>query len=397
MRDYHKIWVALILTWTAIYGVRTVFSPAIPDIMRDLSLNYALMGLASSAIFYAYLSTQFIAGFLGARFGRKRMLLYGTGITGIGAVLTSLAGGLYALVGYRVLTGFGQGLIFSNDRSIIAHSTPRKSVGLGQGLSFSGTGLGFVLGTSVGGLLVAMLGWRPSFQLIALSAAAAFMAVLFLVREPSSGNEEPEPALRTVRELLGNRDYVVLVLAGIPLHYNFWVLSTWLPTALVEAKMADITFASSITSLIGVAAPLGLISIGKLSDVAYSRGWGEWIVTTLMSILLTGMSALLTLEYVLRSDASLVATTVLLAGFAVWGAWAPFYRIASRLSSGPSSPIAFGFMNGVHFTGSLISPYLTGYLRDIYADFTAGLVIASLTPLITALLFLIPEPERRTG
>lgn len=389
MKGYQKIWVVLMFVWASVYAARVVFSPSIPQIMRDLSLNYALMGLASSAIFYSYFAMQFVAGLLGSRFGRRLMLLYGTGISGIGVLLTSFATNIASLMTYRILTGVGQGLIFSNDRSIIAHLTPSKSIGLGQGLSFSGVGLGFVIGVLGGGVLVATLGWRETFQLIALLGAASFAIVLLIVREPPRKSERTTPLLSMMRD----KEFGIILLGGIPLHYNFWVLSTWLPTALIEARIADLTSASAITALIGAAAPIGLITIGKLTDIAYSRGWGGWLVTSVMSSALSLATSLLTLEYSMRSELNVVTLTTFVAGFAIWGAWAPFYAMVSRMFPGGESPVAFGLMNGVHFVGSLISPYVTGYLRDLYADFTLGLFVASIAPLVTSLLFFISKPE----
>ncbi len=56
------------------------------------------------------------------------------------------AGTFTALVLARLLTGLGQGGLFSNDRVIIAGSTPPARMALGQGVSFSGPGLGLTLG-----------------------------------------------------------------------------------------------------------------------------------------------------------------------------------------------------------------------------------------------------------
>ncbi|MCS7143194.1 MAG: MFS transporter [Aigarchaeota archaeon] len=386
MRDYHLIWTAFLTTWVCAYAARTLFSPAIPPIMRDLSLSYTLIGLASSAIFYTYALTQFAAGFIGSRFGRKRALIFGMGVSGIATTLTSIANDLISLITFRTMTGLGQGFLFSNDRSIIAHVTPKEKLGFAQGLSFSGVGIGLLLGVFGGGLLIGVLGWRVTFLLVASLSLISLFLLTTMVKEPPREDWNALNIKSAVKGLMVDREYIALILAGVPIHYNYWVLTTWLPTALIESKIGDVFTSTAITSLIGIAAPVGLVTLGKLSDIAFMKGRGEWIIVGALSASLVIMTLLLTVEYVMRAHVALIFVTTFLTGLAIWGTWAPMYRIAARVRSGSLSAIAFGIMNGFHFIGAIVSPFITGYIRDLTGDFTSGFVIAALFPLLCVVL-----------
>src|SRR5437867_10742330 len=111
---------------------------------------------------------QIPSGLLGDRFGRRRVLLIGLVGGALAAGLTGLAGSLVTLFLARALTGAFQGSLFSNDRAIIATVTPPDRIGLGQGVSFCGPGLGLTFGLVIGGLLGEGLVWRCVMVVVAV-------------------------------------------------------------------------------------------------------------------------------------------------------------------------------------------------------------------------------------
>jgi MFS family permease len=60
--------------------------------------------------------------------------------------VSGLVVGLIAFVGARVLTGLGEGVFNSNDRSLILTHTPPKRRTLGLGVVMSGLSIGLTLG-----------------------------------------------------------------------------------------------------------------------------------------------------------------------------------------------------------------------------------------------------------
>src|SRR4029453_9228061 len=114
------------------------------------------------------------------------------------AGVSGRAGSFVPLFLAGALTGAFQGSLFSNDRAIIATVTPPDRIGLGQGVSFAGPGLGLTAGLVMGGLLVEVLPWRTVMVLFALGPIAAALLIARFVPSPA-----PSPAQKPLGPRLG--------------------------------------------------------------------------------------------------------------------------------------------------------------------------------------------------
>jgi MFS family permease len=120
---YHTVWALLVFGWICNYVVRMALSPLLEPIMAEFGLSHAQGGFLFSVFFYGYVAMQVPAGFLGDRFGRKRVLVFGILLVAGAAVVTGLSRTLVVLALARLLTGLAQGMYFANDRPIIAAAT----------------------------------------------------------------------------------------------------------------------------------------------------------------------------------------------------------------------------------------------------------------------------------
>ena len=208
---YYTVWGVLIFGWITNYLVRAGLSPVLIPLMKEFNLTYSQAGLLASAFFYAYALMQFPAGYLGDRIGKKRILIIcslGWGITSLG---TALAPTVAVLFLFRFLTGLAEGTYFSNDRPIIAYYTPAEKAGFGQGLSFTGLGMGMCLGILLAGWICEAWGWRTVFFIFTLPALAASFIISRIIKEP------PRGAYQSV----GGRK---IPLASLFRHRDLWLL-----------------------------------------------------------------------------------------------------------------------------------------------------------------------------
>ena len=65
-----------------------------------------------------------------------------------------------------------------------------------------------------------------------------------------------------------------------------------------------------------------------------------------------------------------------MAGFFIWGHWAAFYALLPDIVPYEILGTAYGLTNTIHFTGSLIAPWMTGWVKDVTASFSWGLYLA---------------------
>src|SRR2546426_95349 len=186
----------------------------------------------------------------------------------------------------RALTGAFQGSLFSNDRAIVATVTPPARIGLGQGVSFSGPGLGLTFGLVIGGLLVEVLPWRTVMMLFGLGPVVAALLIVRYVPAPAPSAAARVPVGQRLQRLFSNGSLWVLGLVSFCAIANQFILATWAPLSFNEAGGADPGLAGSYAALQGIAASLGMVVSGWAHDRLVKRGYGS------KTVILAGLTGL---------------------------------------------------------------------------------------------------------
>jgi EmrB/QacA subfamily drug resistance transporter len=104
-----------------------------------------------------------IAGVLGDRFGRKRVLLLGAALFGAASVACALAPSFELLLAARAVQAVGSALVTPCGAALIVRAFPDEYRSTAVGLWAAVGSVAAALGPSVGGLLVDWGGWRWAF------------------------------------------------------------------------------------------------------------------------------------------------------------------------------------------------------------------------------------------
>ena len=132
-----------------------------------------------------------VAGRLGDRFGRRRLLLLGLGLFALASLLCALAPTIGWLIAARALQGIAAACMLSLALAMVGQLVPPARRGWGMGLLGTLSACGTALGPSFGGLLTAGFGWQaPFLLLVPLSLLALGCARLGLPRDGSSPQPE---------------------------------------------------------------------------------------------------------------------------------------------------------------------------------------------------------------
>ena len=372
---YVLVWLLLILAWASNFVIRIGFSALLPSIMGELQLSYTRTGLLASAFFYAYVIMQIPSGLLGDRFGRRRILLLGLLGGALAAGLTGLAGSFAALFVARALTGCFQGSLFSNDRAIIVTVTPPDRIGLGQGVSFAGPGLGLTVGLVIGGLLVEVWPWRSVMMLFGLGPVVAALLIFRYVPAPTLATGRV-PVGERMGRLVANGPLWLLALVSLCAIANQFILATWAPLFFQEVGVADVGRAGTYAALQGIAASLGMIVGGWAHDRLARRGHGS---KTVIVAGLCGLSvSMLAMAGAIghRSVPGL-AIALFQAAFFCWSIWGAVYTLLGRMVRAEDLGAAFGLSNSISFVGAILGPIATGWVRDLAGSFSGGCVLAA--------------------
>lgn len=132
----------------------------------------------------AYLATSTAlvvgAGRIGDLLGRRRLLLGALSLFTLASILCALAPSLPVLIAGRALQGIGAAAMLALTVALAGSAVPKEQTGRAVGLMGGMSALGTAAGPSVGGFLIAHLGWPSLFwlnvplALIALGLVTAY-------------------------------------------------------------------------------------------------------------------------------------------------------------------------------------------------------------------------------
>jgi EmrB/QacA subfamily drug resistance transporter len=159
----------------------TIVNVALPTIGREFhvrpdSVDTVAIGyLVSLAVFIP------ASGWLGDRFGGKRILLTSIVIFTGASALCGAAGSLGQLVAFRILQGAGGGLMVPVGMAMLFRTFPPSERVRASSIMVIPTAIAPALGPLLGGLFVTNLSWRWVFYVnVPIGAAALVFGFLFL-------------------------------------------------------------------------------------------------------------------------------------------------------------------------------------------------------------------------
>lgn len=153
----------VLMAYFLIVSQRTAPGLISVQLMNEFQISASLIGILTSAQFFAYAGLQIPIGILSDRFGPNIFLITGTILSGIGTILYSIAPNEYILLLARTMVGVGDATIWINVVLILSQwFKPNEFVRL---LGFAGMSgnLGFLLATVPFSAWIALMGWRMPF------------------------------------------------------------------------------------------------------------------------------------------------------------------------------------------------------------------------------------------
>jgi len=159
----------------------TIVNVALPTIGRDFKVSATAVDSISIAFLVSLAVFIPASGWLGDRFGGKRVMLTAIVVFTAASALCGLASSLGELVAFRILQGAGGGMLAPVGLAMLFRAFPPAERIRASTILTVPTTLAPALGPVVGGLLVTDLSWRWVFYVnVPIGVAAFTFGVIFL-------------------------------------------------------------------------------------------------------------------------------------------------------------------------------------------------------------------------
>jgi MFS family permease len=258
------------------YADRGSLAVAAPVLSRELAIGPAGMGLLLSAFFWSYSLAQPVAGMVVQRWPIRWVMAGGLLAWSVATMLCGLAVGFVSLFALRMMIGLGESVIYPANARVLSEHAPPHQRGQANGAISAAMALGPVVGTLVGGLILAHFGWQPVFWVLG-AASLLWLPAWFRTALPRpTVRAGPAPGSGPGwGEILSQRALWGMGLGGFCYAYPPYLLMTWLPTFLVNAEHDSLIQMAWIGAAIPCCQALGSALSGILSDRAITAGQDE--------------------------------------------------------------------------------------------------------------------------
>jgi sugar phosphate permease len=291
-------WVVLFLIslmYLLTYMDRSNISVAAPAITKEFGLTKTAMGFVFSAFLWAYAIGQIPGGWLGDRFGPRRILLAIIPFWSLTVIVTGLTTGVISLIVTRFVLGLSEAGAFPIATRAMQLWFARSERGLVHGVTHSFSRFAVAITPLVAVGIMVAFGWRTIFYVF--GSAGMLWSVTFCVfyrnrpEEHKSVNQSELAHIRgrnpdgSIKPSVDPKSRPAVPWKTIFSSPNMWYIAagyccffygtyfflTWFPTYLLEYRHLSIKSLGIVASLPLLAGMVGDIAGGSLTDGVYKK------------------------------------------------------------------------------------------------------------------------------
>lgn len=371
------------LGWLVMGLTRQVITPLQLEIQNELGISSTQLGLINSIFFIATVLIQIPAGRMGDKMNKALILGASFIFFGLASIASGLAGSFLAILAARALTGLGQGFFYSNQFALSSTIIPAKNRILGNALINSGNAVGVIIGFNVSAFIAfdMQLGWRAPFIISAVPAIILGVLYYFafnnIEKERIAGIQSAESARKCSSCSIFSWSFALVCTVIFCSIFAFFLLITWLPVFLEEAKgmnKADAALLASASAWASV--PASIIVAKASSKLKHSRG--------LISVLFI-LSAAAVAGVVAFDQYSWLLVCLVFYGAVGKIASDPLIiALIPEIVPGEKLSSAFGVFNFIGMSGAIAAAQIPATLNDFGMSWDASFILAAVLLAVSA-------------
>ena len=287
MQSYLHLWRRLVPAYAAgyflSYGLRSVNAVIAPELIRDLGITSADMGLLTSAYFLAFGLFQLPLGLLLDRFGPRRVEAALLLLAAAGCALFGAGQTLTMLVLARALIGLGvSSCLMASFKAFSQWFPVERLPSLTATIMVAG-GLGALSASVPVEAALPLLGWRGMFYLCAALLVASAGFLMTVPDRSALAHSEPlRQQVRTMLGIFGKRVFWRFAPQGCLSSGGFMaVQGLWAVPWLMEVNGAARADAAGVLFLLGLAMLSGFVFVATCSRWLSRNGVAPMTLLTL--------------------------------------------------------------------------------------------------------------------
>jgi EmrB/QacA subfamily drug resistance transporter len=159
----------------------SIANVGLPTLAEAFSASFQAVQWVVLAYLLSITALIVSVGRLGDLMGRRRLLLIGIALFTVASLLCALAPNLWLLIAARALQGVGAATMMALTMALVSGAVPKEKMGSAMGMLGTMSAIGTSLGPTLGGVLIAQVGWQGIFLLnLPLGVLAIGLAWRFL-------------------------------------------------------------------------------------------------------------------------------------------------------------------------------------------------------------------------
>ncbi|MGN6035148.1 MFS transporter [Brevibacterium casei] len=418
-RMRYIIAILLFITVVINYMDRANLSIAMPALSDELNLTTGQQGLLLSAFGWTYAVMQLPGGWLVDRIRPRVLYASCLVLWSLATLFMGMAGGFAALIILRLLVGGFEAPAYPINNKVATTWFPESERGRVIAFYTSGQFIGLALLTPVLSWLQTVLTWHWVFILTGV-VGIVWAGIWWLVyREPrdksginqaeidfisaggglvdadrsTSQKAKPKLSWADIAVVLSKRKLWGIYIGQFCLTSTLWFFLTWFPTYLVDYRGMDYVQSGFMASLPFIAALVGVLLSGWVSDFMVKRGRSLGAARKIPII--TGLALTVFMLGANFTDSSGLVIVFMSIAFFGNGFASITWSLVSALAPARLLGLTGGMFNFIGNLSSIATPIVIGFLVSA-TDFAPAFVYMAVVTLVGVLsyIFLVGRVER---
>lgn len=374
---------ATFLSTFTVFGVAYSFGAFFGPMSDEFGTDRSRTSLFFALTTFLYFLLGAVAGHVADRRGPRPVLLFGTGVMGVGLLATAEVNSIsWGYLTYGLGVGIGVACAYVPMVAAVGGWFDRhRTTALGGAVA--GIGVGTLVVVPVAEWLIQNHGWRQTYRVMALGSVILLLIAAVGAKRPPKipTHEDISPWRR-----LANADatfwvlFVSIFFVSIALFTPFVFLADYVTTSEIQGN------AGWLIGLIGISSVVGRLGLGALGSVASPMRLYQG------SFLVLGLSFIIWLLSNNSYSGLMIYAVVL--GVAYGGFIALSPAVAAELYGVAGLGASLGALYSAAGFGGLVGPPMIGFVIDRFG-YNPGIITALVCGLIGAGLLFSPQTNPR--